>query len=371
MRRLRTALAWLAAAAILIVGFAWLAGWFNERTAPGLEPRAAAGEAERPTAEVVARERSTFLAVPGRLWAAKRTRVTSEIIGKIVEIAVVAGDRVEKEGVLVRLDQTELSARVARIEEGLPAQEAQLEEAQAKFDRDKELLERNAVSREEYDTSRRRLAEAEATLAATRQQLAEARGRLDEAVIRATMRGTVVDQLAKVGEVARPGQPLLEVYQPETLRLECAVPESLVGGLQTGQRLRADFGSDPRERKVTVDEIVPQADARSRTVLVKARIEKPESLFEGQYGRLFVPLGRRTSLSIPRAGLQSLGQLDFVEVVTDERGVERRFVQRGPALPPDRIEILSGLDAGERVVLAWNHSSSPPSTQTDESVPGK
>lgn len=347
----RTVVAWLSAAAILLVGFAWLAGWFNERTAAGLDPPPEPAGVERAVAEVVSRETETFLPVPGRLWAKNRTRITSEIIGKIVDIGVVAGDRVERGTVLVKLDQTELSARVSRIRERVPAEEQRVEEAQAEFDRRQTLLEDNAVSREALQTSRRRLAEAKAALAATRQQLAEARGRLDECTIEATMSGTVVDQLAKVGEVARPGRTLLEVYQPATLRLECAVPESLAETLRPGQSVRGEIGREQPLKQVTIDEIVPQADARSRTVLVKARIERSESFLEGQYGRLFVPLERRKKLLVPAAALQVLGQLDFVEVVTAERGIERRFVKRGPAVPPDEVEVLSGLEAGERVVL--------------------
>lgn len=351
----RTILAWLMAAAILIGGFAWLAGWFNPRTAPGLQARPAAGELQRPVVRVAQRETANYLPVPGRLWAERRTRVTSEITGTITEITVVAGDQVEAGELLVQLDTTELSARASRIEEQMPAAEQRVQETQAQFERDQELLRDDAVSREALETSRRRFAEAKSALAATRQELVEARGRLDEATIEATMSGTVVDQLAKVGEVARPGRTLLEVYQPNTLRLECQVPESLIGRLEVSQSVPAEIGKKPGRTTVTVDEIVPQADPRSRTMLVKARIESPDespdALFEGQYGRLLVPLEQRRKLIIPLAALQSIGQLDFVEVVGDSREIERRFVKRGPLLPPDDVEVLSGLEAGERVVL--------------------
>lgn len=348
----RTVIAWISAGAGLVAGFAWLAGWFNERTSPGLKPRPAGGGVDRPVAEVVSRETETFLPVPGRLWAQDRTRITSEITGKITDISVVAGDQVEVGTVLVTLDQTELAARVSRIRQQLPAAEQRVQEAESQFDRDQELVKDNAISREAVETSRRRLAEAQAALAATRQELVEAEGQLDESTIEATMSGTVVDQLAKVGEVARPGATLLEVYQPTTLRLECSVPESLAGKLEVGQSLRAEIGREQDTQTVTIDEIVPQADARTRTVLVKARVERSESFFEGQYGRLFAPLDRREKLIVPAAAMQVRGQLDFVEVVTEDRGTERRFVKRGAPLPPDEIEILSGLRAGERVVLA-------------------
>ena len=354
----RTALAWVAAACMLVAGFAWLAGWLSSRISPEVESRPVTDGSQRLTGKVMAQEEGTFLPVPGRLWAKNRARVTSEIVGRVTEVAVTAGDDVEAGEVLVKLDHAELAARVAQIEEQLPAEEQGVTEARSNFERDQALVKNDAVSREEVETSRRRLAEARAALASTRQQLVEARARLDEATIRATLGGTVVDQLVKVGEVARPGHVLLEVYQPETLRLECAVPESLVERLQIGQGLHADFGSDRTVENVTIEEIVPQADSASRTVLVKSRLDHKRRYLEGQYGRLFVPLGRREKLSVPAAALRTVGQLDFVDVVTNERKIERRFVTRGPAVRPDRIEVLSGLDAGERVVLPPRDDSS-------------
>jgi RND family efflux transporter MFP subunit len=351
VNKLRTVFAWAAAAGILLLGFAWLAGWFNDRTPPGLESLEEQGAVEVRTTRVESSEEQTFLPVPGRLWAARRTRITSELPGKITELLVRAGQGVEAGTVLVELDRTELAARVDRIRKQVPAREARLEEAQADFERYKALVEDGAVPVERFETARRALEEAEAASDATRERLVEAEEQLDETSIEATLNGTVVDPLAKVGEVAQPGQPLLEIYQPATLRLECAVPESLAGRLQVGQRLRAGLGAEQQTVEVTIDDVVPQADAASRTRLVKARVPDPEAHWEGRYGRLWVPLGSKRKLSLPAEAIQSVGQLDFVHVLAEGRERERRFVQRGIGLPQDRVEILSGLEAGERVVL--------------------
>ncbi len=234
----------------------------------------------------------------------------------------------------------------------------------AEFDRDRQLRQDQAVSQDKLETSRRLLAEAKANLGAIEQQLVESEARLDKTVIKATMSGTAVDKLGKVGEVASPGVALLEIYQPASLRLECSVPESLVDGLWVGQELNAEIGSSQQESTVTVDEIVPQADVRSRTVLVRARVAEATKRIEGQYGRLFVPLARNEKIFVPANAVRSLGQLDFVEVVTKE-GVERRFVKQATEGPSNEIEILSGLEAGERVMLAATPSSSS-TLQSDE-----
>ena len=364
MKKISRVLGWLAAVLILLLGFAWLAGWFNNRIGPGEESIRGSAKVDRPTAEATAKEVATFLAVPGRLSAENRTRVSSELTEKIVEVAVAAGDRVAIGDTLVRLDETELLARVKRIRGVLPAQQVRVAEVQSQFDRDRQLRKDQAVSQDEVETSRRLLAEAKANLGAIEQQLVESEARLDETVIKATMNGTVVDKLVEVGEVASPGVVLLEIYQPASLRLECSVPESLVDGVRVGQELNAEIGSSQQESVVTVDEIVPQADARSRTVIVRSRVPQATKRIEGRYGRLFVPLARNKKIFVPASAVRSLGQLDFVEVVTKD-GVERRFVKRATEGPSNEIEILSGLEAGEQVMLATTPSSSS-TLQSDE-----
>lgn len=354
MSMAKTVVAWVVAVGVLVAGFAWLAGWFYERVGPERSADRAAAARSRPTAEVTSTPQESLLPVPGRLRAERRTRVTSEIPGKITEVVVTGGDRVEPGAVLVRLDRTELQARADRIREQIPAQQARIGELRADLERDRQLVSTGAVSREAFQSTQRALVEAEANLAATEQRLTEAEGDLSETVVAATLRGIVVEQLAKPGEVARPGVPLLEIYQPETLRLEVAVPESLAATLSVGQSLTAAIGGSRSAacREVTIDEIIPQSETDTGTVLVKAKPDGlPERHVEGLYGRLFVPLGVTSLISVPASAVRSDGQLDLVDVQISEGVFERRHVKTGRRLADDRLEILSGLSAGETVAL--------------------
>ena len=138
--------------------------------------------------------------------------------------------------------------------------------------------------------------------------------------------------------------------------------EHLAVKLRAGDQLDVYIDALDREVSSTIDEIVPLADAPSRSLLVKASIPRSEDLFEGMFGRLRIPAGQRRHLCLATDAVQKLGQLEFVEVVTPEGQIERRFIKTGRLGMPGRIEVLSGLRAGERVVLHPAGGEADPAT---------
>ena len=101
----------------------------------------------------------------------------------------------------------------------------------------------------------------------------------------------------------------------------------------------------------TVREIVPQAETASRSVLVKISLPlESRTLYIGTFGRLQIPVGNLDRIVIPLTAVQTIGQLEVVEVVDEHGTLERRFVRSGEVIG-NQIEILSGLRIGERVAL--------------------
>ena len=165
--------------------------------------------------------------------------------------------------------------------------------------------------------------------------------------IKAPRAGRIVDRLAEPGDTARPGVPLLVLYDPSSLRLEVPVQESLAVRLKQGDKLTVGVDAINREVEAVVDEIVPQAEVASRSLLVKAAVPQIPGLVEGMFGRLLVPAGERRHLCIPTAALVKVGQLEFVDVVDKDGKLERRMIKTGRRGFPGRIEVISGLEAGE------------------------
>jgi multidrug efflux pump subunit AcrA (membrane-fusion protein) len=163
--------------------------------------------------------------------------------------------------------------------------------------------------------------------------------------------GRVVDRLAEPGDTAVPGAPLLRIYDPGVLRLEVPVRESLAVTLSPGNALHIEIPALDTTMDGKIDEIVPFAEPGARTLLVKIGLPRDPRLYAGMYGRVEIPAGSLKRLWIPPAAVEQVGQLQFVQVVTKDDRLERRLVTTGETDAAGRLEVLSGLAAGERVLL--------------------
>jgi hypothetical protein len=97
----------------------------------------------------------------------------------------------------------------------------------------------------------------------------------------------------------------------------------------------------------TISEIVPEAESSSRAFQVKVTGPCPDGMYSGMFGRILIPLDEKQVLVIPRQAVQTVGQLDLVDVAT-QGAVSRRAVRLGQTIGQD-VEVLSGLREGEQV----------------------
>jgi hypothetical protein len=103
-------------------------------------------------------------------------------------------------------------------------------------------------------------------------------------------------------------------------------------------------------RLFEVDEIVPSADPGSRSFLVKVGLRESSGLFPGMFGRLLIPIGQTHKIYIPPKAVTQVGQLHFV-IVKTELGDVRRYVRLGARADADRVQVISGLASGEKILL--------------------
>ncbi len=342
--------------ALLILAIAWLAGLFVEK----IEPVAGAVESRRVLTsdesqrldEVYELEKPYFAEAVGTLRAATRTDIAARILAPIEEILVNAGDRVERGDVLIRLDRRDAESRREQAQSVLESARFESEQATSDHARNTELLEKNALSTREYEQGRTALNVAQARVRQAEQAVNEAEVILSYTTIQATQDGVIVDRMAEPGDLAQPGSPLLVLYDPTSLRLEVPVMENLAVQLQRGDPVTVRIDALERDVEAVVDEIVPQAEAASRSFLVKVALAPGEGLYEGMFGRLRIPSGVRRHLCLATAAIQTIGQLQFVDVVRpDGKTLERRFITTGRLGMPERVEVLSGVEAGDRVLL--------------------
>jgi RND family efflux transporter MFP subunit len=254
--------------------------------------------------------------------------------------------------------------------------EAQRRLAAKTFERYSVLLERRSVSPQEFEEvqARRRVAEAEAERAERMLDALTARknqilARVDQAradaaaaelnagyaKISSPINGVVTARQVEVGQRATPGAPLLTIEDDSRYRLEAPVEESRALSLQKGSPVTISFDAlGGREFESKIVEIVPASDPASRSVMVKVEVPREAAgmgLRSGMFGKARFVVGQKQALTVPQSAVVQRGQITGVYVV-DSSGVARFRIISAGARRGDRVEILSGLSEGERIVIA-------------------
>lgn len=186
-------------------------------------------------------------------------------------------------------------------------------------------------------------------------QIGQSRASLDLAQVNrgyaqivASFDGVVTRRTADPGAMASPGVPLLTI-QGGTLRLEAVVPESALVALRTGLTLPVRLDAlHNRSLQGRVVEIAPQGDANSHTFLVKIDLPKNSGAAPGMFGRTRLTLGTEKRLLIPATALSEREGLHYLYVIDANHIAHLRMVTLGAPVG-DRVPILSGLNAGERI----------------------
>jgi RND family efflux transporter MFP subunit len=340
------------ALALLGAVMAYLAGFFEEKIAIDFSkvvPQADTGE----THTIAAVTEPLIERAAGTLRAKVETVISPLITATISSVAVWAGDEVQPGEELVSLDARELKARVDQAHQAVVSARAMLSQAEKEAARIQRIFQADpgAVSKAERDRMQTALSTARARLESSKRYEDEARTALSYSKLTSPIAGRIVERYADPGDTARPGVPVLRLYNPATLRLEASVRESVASKLKENQKLGAEIDALDKRYDGVVDEIVPSADPGSRTFLVKVSLTGDAGLYPGMFGRLLIPIGEIEKIYIPRAAVTQVGQLDFVIVKTGQ-GLLRRYVRLGQPGTGERIEVVSGLKEGEEVIIS-------------------
>lgn len=358
---------------------AWMGGLFDTGlVGPGEVPgdKGPVFEPAR-TAEAEARSVPEVYEAVGTVRPLTESRVEAQVSGKVASVRVRAGDAVKPGDVLVALEDREYQTRLERALQGLESAKAArqqaaerieearaaFEEARSQFERIQRLFETGAVTEREMDRAeaqflqtRSRLQQAqdglqraEADARQAEKTVEEARIALGYTRIRATEPGEVSERMVDPGDLAVPGRPLLTLQTPGNLRLEAYVREGLIGRVRTGKSFQVRIGALDRTLTGTVDEVVPSADPRSRTFLVKVAIPGEPGVHPGMFGRLLIETGERRAVLVPEGAVREVGQLDTVQV--KKEGEWRLIYVKTGKRRGGMVEVLSGLSGGETVAV--------------------
>lgn len=323
-----------------------------EQTAPRQTVDASVATAQRASLPV-------FHSVAGTVRSQTTSTLSANVVGTVLRVRAAEGDHVRAGDVLVEIDAREPRAQADRaragreeVERAIDAAAANATLAETTFRRYEALRQRGSASQQELDEARARHTAAQADLGrlVARRSEASAAATQAETVlgwssVRSPIDGVVTARYVDPGAQAAPGVPLLRVEEELATRVDANVPETVV--VRTGDEAFVDAGGQRLRARVT--QVQPTVDAGARSALVKLELERP--LRAGTYVKASFPMGQRDAVTVPVTALVRRGQLTSVFVVGDDDVARMRLITLG-ADDGARAEVLSGLDAGESIVVA-------------------
>jgi len=337
----------LSAIVTLLLLVAWMAGSFTDKIVAGITPLPIVDGAEAVT--VVQIEKPVFEPVPATIQAKQATIISSRILSRIEYVHVRAGDTVRKGQLLIELEKTDLQSRVSQSKARISSVSARLTEAQKALARASELSKKGVMAKADLDKAQANHDTLIADLATAKQALREVETALNFAQVRSPINGRVVDRFSEPGDTVQPGVQLLSIYNPLSLRVEANVRERLALSLQLAQTLEVVIPASHKTLMAEIEELVPAGNPGSRSFLVKSRLPFTQGLLPGMYARVQVPAGIESLRLIPEDRVAKVGQLDVVWVLNE--GIsERRFIRTGKQFEGELIEVVSGLEEGDKLL---------------------
>lgn len=292
------------------------------------------------------------LPITGTLAPLVEATLRAKAAGELALLAVREGESVRRGGVVARVDQTELQARVAARAADVEAARAQLVLAEKNRATQQALLDKNFISRNAFDSTQSSYDVARARLAAAEADLAVARKALGDAVLVAPFDGVVAERHAQPGERVALDGKVVTLVDLSRLELDATVPASLIGQVRPGQPITFQVdGFGERRFAGRVERINPTTTAGSRSISIYASVDNADRLLRGgMFARGALVLERfDAALAIPASAVREEAGRAYVYVI-DAGAVRRRPVELGAEDAAGNVNVLKGLAAGDVIV---------------------
>ncbi|MBI4194964.1 MAG: efflux RND transporter periplasmic adaptor subunit [Betaproteobacteria bacterium] len=304
------------------------------------------------TAAAEYRDVGEIYTADGTLEAVKQSTVAAQISGRVVEVRFDVGDHVRKGEVIVRIDEREVSDALAGTQAQLAQTRATLTNAQAHYERTRELFNQKFVSQAALDNALAGYRAAQAQLEAAAAAASQAATVKSFATVTAPYSGMVAARHVELGETVTPGKPLMTGFDPNDLRAVADLPQIRVGRIEKDAAVEVEFPALDQRVRARAVTVLPTADARTHTTRVRVTLPHyVKGTYPGMYARMHFTVGRARRLVIPASAVARRTEVTAAYVVSDNNQIQFRQIRIGETAGEGSVEVLAGLRSGEKVAL--------------------
>jgi membrane fusion protein (multidrug efflux system) len=291
------------------------------------------------------------ITLTGTLEADRRTDLAANAAGRVTATFVERGDHVTKGQLLAQLDIRSASIAQAEARANAASAQSQVVSARADCDRYGPMLQKSAITQQEYD---RAMAQCQTTVAAA--EAAEARSNgaaqtLGDGSIRAPYAGVIAERFVSTGDYVKVDTKVLTLIVSDPLRLKLSVPEAEVATIHVGLHVHFETVSMPgRSFDAVIRFVGGEIRETTRDMVVEAVADNtPGVLLPGMFVTAHLPVGQVELPVIPRSALTDSEGSETVFLVVDKH-LQQRVVQTGSRIGEDRVSVREGLTKGDVVV---------------------
>lgn len=290
---------------------------------------------------------------PGLVVSEDQVQVASRLMGYIREIKVEEGQSVKAGQLLFVVDPSDIQGQMNQARAGLAQAEAALADAKLDYERFGALYKDEAIPKMQWDKVRLQYQVAQQQVVAARAGLGLASSQMRYASVVAPINGVVTQKMANAGDLAAPGRPVLVIEGLKKLQVRTQVSSDVYARIKTGEKVGIVQDGDAAQAPVegVIAQVVPAADPASHSHLVKIDLPAGSGLSSGNFVRVGFAVGERAGIRVPVAALAERAGITGVFVV-DAQGIARYRMVRTGAAGDGMVEIQSGLNAGDKVVIS-------------------
>lgn len=317
-------------------------------------PQASVSRSELATMTIASESVRREQAWDGVVEAINQATMSAQTAGRILELPYDVNDFVEAGAVIVKFSNIEQLSGQRRAEAQIASAQATFNEAQANYQRIAEIFARKLVARAQLDQAIAQRDGARAALQSAQAAQREASQMVDYTVVRAPYSGYVTKRYVQVGESVQPGQPLISGLSLVGLRVNVQVPQSAIDAIRRYNAADVLLDAEGSKRLgVSKLTIFPYADAETHTFSVRADLPAEASgLYPGMTVKIAFNIGEAQRFLIPESALIQRSEVSGVYVVAENRASLRQ-IRLGHRFG-DRVEVLAGLQAGDKIALDPN-----------------
>ena len=341
---------------IILVGLNACSGGNEKKNGTNLP---AGRQGEKPVAvtlsTVSAGAQPTVLA-SGTVEAVQTANISTRVMGRITNIFVKTGDKVNKGQLLASVFDEDIKAKRAQADAVIAEAEGAYATAQKDYDRFNNLYKQQSATAKELDNVTLQYNSAKARLAAAKQMRSEVNANLSYSSLTAPFPGVVTQKLADVGSIANPGMPILTIEQDGTFQLSASIAESDISNIHLGDVANIQIKSTGKYFDGKIIQINPSSQFTGGQYIVKISIpeETKKDIYSGMFAGVSIPVkeiqeAENDVVLVPLSAIINRDELTGIYTVSVNNTALLRWIRLGKSYG-DKVEVISGLSKDEKFI---------------------